>query len=174
MCCVDFGPLTVLQIAMPVFEGLFDPEDEVIIMNLLYLLATVHALAKLRIHTDATLLSLLLMISAFGIELRRFHSDVCSKYETMELRHESQQRTRREAAESLASSSASAEPASSSTSAQPSGKLKLPRGVVKKKFSLLRPKLHFLGDYVRIILQFGTTDSYTTAIVSDHLPSRNS
>lgn len=142
----------VLQICMPVFEGLFDPDDENIIMNVLYLLSSVHALAKLRLHTDATLTSLLQLSIRFGNALRLFHTEVCHKYETKELHEEAQKRMRRELSERMGEESSTSK--------------KTRRGVTEKKFSMLRPKLHFLGDYVRCILQFGTTDSYSTAIVS--------
>ena len=82
---------------MPVFEGLFDSNDEVIIMNVLYLLCNVHALAKLRLHTDATLTSLMQMTVRFGNALRLFHTEVCHKFETKELQQEAQKRARREA-----------------------------------------------------------------------------
>ena len=141
---------------MPVFEGLFDPEDEDIIMNVLYLLSSVHALAKLRLHTDATLTSLMQMTIRFGNALRLFHTDVCHKYETKELHEEAQKRMRREVSEHMGEGLNTSK--------------KTRQRTIEKKFSMLRPKLHFLGDYVRCILQFGTTDSYSTAIVSVNLP----
>jgi len=36
----------------------------------------------------------------------------------------------------------------------------------QKIFNLFTVKLHFLGDYVRHIRLFGTTDSYSTQLVS--------
>ena len=38
-----------------------------------------------------------------------------------------------------------------------------------KVLNLLTVKLHFLGDYVRHIRLFGTTDSYSTQLVSMYL-----
>jgi hypothetical protein len=35
----------------------------------------------------------------------------------------------------------------------------------RRKFSLWTYKLHSLGDYVRMILALGTTDSYSTQMV---------
>lgn len=49
----DFEDL--LQCSIPVFEGLLDDPHDTILMNLLFLLATWHAYAKLRMHTDTTL-----------------------------------------------------------------------------------------------------------------------
>lgn len=40
-----------------------------------------------------------------------------------------------------------------------------------RKLNLNTVKLHFLGDYVRHIHLFGTTDSYSTQIVSSFFPS---
>jgi hypothetical protein len=40
---------------MPCFEGLFPPTAENVILDLLFMLATWHALAKLRMHTTSTL-----------------------------------------------------------------------------------------------------------------------
>ena len=136
---------------MPVFGGLFDPDDENIIMNVLYPLPSVHALAKLRLHTDAILTSLMQMAIRFGNALRLFHTEVCHKYETKGLHQEARKRMRREVSEHVGE--------------ELSKSKKTRRGVTEKKFSMLRPKLLFLGDYVRCILQFGTTDSYSTAIV---------
>jgi len=44
----------VFQCAIPVFDGLLDPCNNVIVMDLLFELATWHALAKLRLHTEST------------------------------------------------------------------------------------------------------------------------
>ena len=41
-----------------------------------------------------------------------------------------------------------------------------PSGARPKLFNLNTYKLHALGDYVHTIHMFGTTDSYTTQIVS--------
>ncbi|KAG2744922.1 hypothetical protein P692DRAFT_20877483 [Suillus brevipes Sb2] len=45
----------ILQCAMPVFEGLFPADHDVIVQSLLYRFAHWHALAKLRVHTESTL-----------------------------------------------------------------------------------------------------------------------
>jgi hypothetical protein len=43
------------QCAIPVFDGLFDGEDNDEILQLLFVFAHWHGLAKLRMHTDQTL-----------------------------------------------------------------------------------------------------------------------
>ena len=91
-------------------------------------------------------------IERFGTVLRLFHVNVCSKYSTKELEHEGQKGVRREATTRTGTEQGSSRP--------------IRGGVIDKEFSMTRPKLHFLGDYTRCILQYGTTDSYTTAIVS--------
>jgi hypothetical protein len=55
------------------------------------------------------------------------------------------------------------------TPQEPTSSGKLNRRV--KHFNLLTYKMHALGDYVSTIRQFGTTDSYSTQIVSSHPPS---
>jgi hypothetical protein len=44
-----------MQCAMPCFEGLFSPACEKVILDLLFILATWHGFAKLRMHTTSTL-----------------------------------------------------------------------------------------------------------------------
>lgn len=136
---------------MPVFEGFLTKNHQDVIMDLLYLLATVHALSKLKMHTDATLTSLHENLIRFGNAIRRFKTYTCDGFTTMETAHEYQKRMRRLAKELVA---------------QGDNALRDdPRTKLNKTFNLLTIKLHFLGDYVRTILRFGTTDSYSTAIV---------
>ena len=136
---------------MPVFEGFLPENHERIVMDLLYLSATVHALSKLKMHTDATLTSLHENLLRFGDALRRFKTYTCDSFTTVETMHEYQRRMRRVAKEItvLRNNIARGDP----------------RTKLDKMFNLLTIKLHFLGDYVHTILRFGTTDSYSTAIV---------
>ncbi|KAG2133212.1 uncharacterized protein EDB93DRAFT_1254984 [Suillus bovinus] len=48
----------ILQCAIPVFEGLFPPSHDAAIQSLLYSFAQWHTLAKLRVHSDSTLVFL--------------------------------------------------------------------------------------------------------------------
>ena len=120
-------------------------------MDLLYLSATVHALSKLKMHTDAMLTSLHENLICFGDALRRFKTYTCDSFTTVETAHEYQKRMRRLAKEKAALGENIIQDD--------------PRTKLDKTFNLLTIKLHFLGDYVRTILRFGTTDSYSTAIV---------
>ncbi|KIK32559.1 hypothetical protein CY34DRAFT_101194 [Suillus luteus UH-Slu-Lm8-n1] len=53
-----------LKCAMPVFEGLFPEDHDLIVQSLLYRFAQWHALAKLRMHLDTT-------FSVFNTTFRR-------------------------------------------------------------------------------------------------------
>lgn len=131
---------------MPVFEGLLPPEHDKVIMDLLFCLAEWHALAKLRLHTSTTLDLLDDATRELGSNLRRFKRDTCEAFDTRELPKEEAARGRR------LRRKANTVPTSGQTKK-------------KKEFSMQTPKLHFLGDYVKTIAWFGTTDSYSTQTV---------
>jgi len=122
-------------------------------MDLLFELATWHALAKLRLHTETTLNDLDNATTTLGRHLRKFVHKTCSSFSTKELPGEEAARGRRKAAKVAATSSSSTQSTASS-------------GAKTKKFNLSTYKLHALGDYVKTIHLFGTTDSYTTQVVS--------
>lgn len=88
----------ILQCSIPVFEGLLDEPYNTIVLDLLWTLATWHALAKLRLHTSDTLTYLDDMTTALGQQLRRFKSDFCDHFITRELPRETSARGRRAAA----------------------------------------------------------------------------
>ena len=134
----------VVQCAIPVFDGLFPDEHDASIRILLFRLAEWHALAKLRIHTEDSLKLLELSLKQLTKQLRRFVKVTCAVFETRELPVEAAARRRRGAG----------------TQAKD---LNSPR---PKSLNLLTYKFHALGDYVQTIRLFGTTDSYTTQIVS--------
>ena len=99
-----------------------------------------------------------------GSRLRHFETHVCTHYDTYELPREEAARARRIAAlqkkARLAAGQAeisSAQPQAATTS-----------GRKKKKFNFSTIKAHSLGDYVSHIRMFGTTDSYSTQIVSHY------
>ncbi|KJA20593.1 hypothetical protein HYPSUDRAFT_101131, partial [Hypholoma sublateritium FD-334 SS-4] len=136
----------LLQCAIPVFEGLIDEPHNSSILSLLFTFAEWHSLAKLRMHTDDTLGWLDQTTKELGTQIRKFARHTCSCFDTVELPAEEAARARRRARKS--NNSANSTPASAS-------KKKLP-------FNLIMYKLHALGDYVRMIRMFGTTDSYST------------
>ena len=120
---------------------------------LLFDLATWHAFAKLRLHTDTTLNDFKTLTSRLGISVRTFIKDVCSQYDTTELPHEMAARGRREAA-------LTKKLGKSGRSKKRQKSLRL-----RKQLNLSTYKYHALGDYPDLIAWFGTTDNASTQTV---------
>jgi hypothetical protein len=70
---------------MPVFEGLLPKRHDHIIQRLLFEIAMWHALAKLCLHTETTVVDLENSTTRLGIILCLFQSDVCPSYQTQDL-----------------------------------------------------------------------------------------
>lgn len=134
------------------FEGLLDEPHNETILSLLFTFAEWHTLAKLRMHTDETLGWLHDSTSELGTKIRKFASHTCSFFDTVELPTEEAARVRRRTRKTA-----------DLTPATKLSKKRLP-------FNLIMYKLHALGDYVRTIRMFGTTDSYSTQPVSSLKP----
>jgi len=150
-----------LKCAIPVFEGLLPEPHNSIITDLLYTLATWHALAKLRLHTEWSVTYFEAMTKVLGSKLRAFVKSTCGVYDTRELPREVAARGRRKSA------LATCKPAKPRKMVV--GKTSHPQSNARKKaFSLRTYKLHALGDYPRAIRTFGTTDVYSTQPVSPH------
>lgn len=128
---------------------MFPSEHDNVVRILLFRLAQWHALAKLRLHTDESLTFLDEATRLLGSQLRKFRDYTCAAFRTMELPSETAARWRRKEGKLNPSNST----ARNISAARP------------KAFNLTTYKLHALGDYVRTIHLFGTTDSYTTQIV---------
>ncbi|KAF8322961.1 hypothetical protein F5887DRAFT_1086897 [Amanita rubescens] len=143
----------LLQCSIPVFDGLLPPPHNRIVLNLLFELATWHALAKLRLHTETTINALEASTKRLGKSLREFKSVTCETYVTKELPSEEAARGRRESA-LRAKQPASNGPTTNTTA----------RRKREKKFNLSTYKLHALGDYPHTIRMFGTTDGYTSQV----------
>ena len=139
---------------MPAFEGLFPSEHDQVIQTLLFRLAQWHALAKLRLHTDYSLKLLDKASRLLGGQLHKFRDFTCAAFKTTELASETAARWREKAC-SLNTIPPGSSTTSATSAAQP------------KSFNLATYKLHALGDYVHSIRLFGTTDSYTTQLVSN-------
>ncbi|KAF8804257.1 hypothetical protein BYT27DRAFT_7004974, partial [Phlegmacium glaucopus] len=90
----DFEDL--LQCSIPTFDGLLPRRHDRIVRNLLFELATLHGLAKLRLHTESTLMDLENSATRLGNLLRTFKTDVCSEYATRDLPSEEAARGRRQ------------------------------------------------------------------------------
>jgi hypothetical protein len=142
--------------AIPVFEGLLDNPHNKVVLDLLFFLAYWHALAKLRMHTTFSLERLDEVTSSLGRQMRYFANHTCSMFVTKELPSEEAARGRRRAKQAAAAAKKSGQPA---PAAAAPGPLKL------KLFNLFTYKFHALGDYVRTIRFFGSTDSYSTQTV---------
>ena len=66
-----FFPMLInSQCAIPVFDRLFEPHNNMIVMDLLFELAMWHALAKLRLHTKSTVHALETLTTRLGAALR--------------------------------------------------------------------------------------------------------
>jgi len=122
-------------------------------MDLLFELATWHALAKLRIHTDKTVDLLAEATKTLTSAMRRFLQVTCKAFTTRELKREAAARGRRTAARAAKGNSRAAK-GKETTGRQP------------KKLNLATYKYHALGDYAETIRRFGPTDNYNTQIVS--------
>jgi hypothetical protein len=143
-------------------------------MSLLFRLAEWHALAKLCMHTESTLTQMEKVTTIIGHQLRDFCNITCKAFATTELPKEAEGRARKETrrrarrtpkSASQASHASTEEPPvlaeeSSQAAAAPTKRRNA------KTLNLFVYKLHALGDYVRTIRLFGTTDSYSTQIVS--------
>jgi hypothetical protein len=81
---------------MPVFEGLLPEPHNRRIQKLLFVAAQWHGLAKLRLHTDATLDIMDNVTMVLGKILRAFQKGTCADLQTLELKRERDARIRRE------------------------------------------------------------------------------
>lgn len=141
-----------IQCIIPCIEGLLPEPHNTSVIELLFIFATWHALAKLHVHTDTSLKLLDTATTALGNALRYFTRITCPEFDTIETSGEYAKRQRQQAA------ATATQPTSSTTSSS--------TGRQRRSFSLRTVKLHFLGDYVSCIKRFGTTDNYNSALVS--------
>lgn len=139
----------ILQCAIPVFDGLLPEPYNTIVLDLLFELATWHAFGKLRMHTETTLFHFGNCTARLGQAFRKFSRDCCSKFTTYDLPRETAARARRRGAQSTKT-----------------GTVGGTTGVGSKcrVFNMSTYKLHALGDYVKSIWEFGTTDNYSTQV----------
>ncbi|KAI9462001.1 hypothetical protein BJY52DRAFT_1103185, partial [Lactarius psammicola] len=152
----DFEDL--LQCAIPAIDGLLDDKNNEIILDLLFELATWHALAKLRLHTESTVCELESSTTRLGRILRKFANSTCKEFVTVDLPSEEAARGRRKAAKVTRNPSGST-PQTTSKGKQKAGRPKT------HKFNMWTYKMHALGDYARCIRLFGASDGYSTQTV---------
>jgi hypothetical protein len=93
---------------MPVFEGLFPNDHDTIIQTLLYRFAQWHALAKLRLHSEATLTFLDQTFQKLSRQLRKFRDFTCAAFTTVELPKERLTREHKATRERLGAGNAGA------------------------------------------------------------------
>ena len=137
-----------VQCIIPVVEGLLPEKDEKDVLDLIFILATWHAYAKLRLHTEHTLSSFDALTKPLGAALRHFAGKFSDRFDTKELPKEADARKQREAKGKHKGKST---------------RQKTSRG--KVRFNPSTYKLHALGDYADTIRWRGTTDSYSTQMV---------
>lgn len=134
------------QCIIPVFDGLLPEPHNTAVLQLLSVCAEWHGLAKLRMHTDHTLELFRQTTVTLGQKFRAFVKDTCSAFNTRELQREADARARRQAKNGTT--------AGTNSTRRP------------RTFNLQTYKFHALGDYEATIRRYGTTDSYSTEIVS--------
>ena len=130
-------------------------------MELLFLLAYWQGMVKLRLHTEKTLAILEDITRSLGIALRAFRKETSSAFQTKELLREAAARCRKSTQAKGKQKQGSATRSKSQEDHQQSPHSRLP-----KALNLNTYKLHSLGDYANIIRQYGTTDSFSTQLVS--------
>lgn len=150
---------------IPVLEGLLPEPHDTDICALLYVMADLMSLAKLRLHTENTLASLEAAITRYGQLIRKFATNTCPAFETVETPREYEARARR-----TARKAAKATPVVTISSNTPRVDAALPEqrqqqpnpGKAPKEFNLHRFKLHALGDVPTSIRTFGSLEGYST------------
>ena len=151
------------QCAIPVFEGLLPEEDNQIVLDLLFELGTWQMLANLRLHTESTIRALENSTTRLGHGLRRFQATTCNAYDTYELPSE-------EAARGCRTATTGTKKHPNGPSEDAENQVRKPKKQRhQKRFNLSTYKIHALGDYAQAIRLFGTTDRFTTRVVSDHI-----
>ncbi|KAJ3849674.1 hypothetical protein EV368DRAFT_46839, partial [Lentinula lateritia] len=139
----DFEDL--LQCAPACFEGLFKSKSQEIdnlVQDLLGQMASWLAYAKLQLHTDLTLDSFEVATTKLNDLFRCFVAKTAEEFDTCPLPREVAAASRRKA------------------NAQAKGKDQ------PNLFNINTYKFHALSDYPWTIWTFGTTDSYSTQLVS--------
>ncbi|THV06114.1 hypothetical protein K435DRAFT_849214 [Dendrothele bispora CBS 962.96] len=150
-----------LQVALVCFEDLLPEPDNKIVMDLLWDLATWHAYAKLRLHSDSTIASFRVATRVFGDSLRKFVRKTCANFETTELDTERIKRVRRQ--------NRRKEKMGMDTPVDPASD-----DYQKVSFNPNTLKFHAMGHYADAIVYLGTTDGEHAHIRSKHLWQRTS
>lgn len=118
--------------------------------KLIFEFATWHGLAKLRRHTSVTVRELQTSTTRLGKRLRHFVKTIGPSYDTRDLPKEIEARVRTHARKKKGSADLGAADTA-------------PR---KRELNMQTFKLHAIGHYPDCIEGYGTTDNYSTQIVS--------
>jgi hypothetical protein len=160
-CCFLF------KCAIPVFEGLLPEPHNERLMDLLFMMAYWHGMAKLRLHSEPTLETMDRLTTSLGDKFRAFEKHTCSAFVTYELKKEATARERRQSKSAKKPDTSKRLSKVSGTSKESPRKLedtsKDPRRL--KTLNLNTYKFHAIGDVVATIRRYGTTDSYSTESV---------
>lgn len=103
-------------LSIPSFEGLLEGAHNRRLMKLLYRTAEWHGLAKMRIHTESSLVLLEELTTEFGQLMRQFRDLTCSQFATTELPKEVLARNRRQAQKQTPPARTTTQPAQTTTS----------------------------------------------------------
>ena len=132
---------------MPVLEGLLCPRDEACVMDMLFECANFHALGKLRLHTEVTIDILEASTPLIYGAIKRFATETCPKYNTVEQQKEVDSRVRRARAKDP--------------------KIKVSNQRQPKKFNVMNTyKYHAIGHWAGYVRRSGPLDVYSTQVVS--------
>jgi hypothetical protein len=113
-------------------------------------------------HTDITLSIFDKETAHIGTVFRAFAAKTCTSFETRELHREAEARKRRHLKKEAGTSHAS----KSSSLGESQIGVSRNEGRRLKSFNLDTYKYHALGDYANTIRRLGTTDSFSTELVS--------
>jgi hypothetical protein len=151
---------------MPVFEGLLPPICDVAAQDLIFIFTEWHGLAKLLLHTLATLKIMKTLTSKLGSTLREF----ARLTERLDVRETPKEYARRRKQceskkKSTITKTTRAKARKSKASETPAEDGVVSDGRRSCTLNLDMYKMHALGDYVGTIEDYGTTDSFSTQIV---------
>ncbi|EJC99913.1 uncharacterized protein FOMMEDRAFT_52477, partial [Fomitiporia mediterranea MF3/22] len=143
----------ILQCVILAFKDLLLKKYNKVVLNLLFILVTWHALAKLYIHTETTVWFLEEITTLLGYQVQYFKKTVCLAYNTHKLSKEIATQGHCQAA------------------LLNKGKVKgldtktIRYSVKTKTLNINILKFYSLSVYASVICQFSMTDLYSTQIV---------
>lgn len=146
------------------FEGLLPKICDTPVQRVLFIFAQWHGLAKLRLHMSTTIKVMKKLTSTLGNELRAI-ADLTRKLDVRETPKEYAARRKRYKATAAKSTSVGRKKSDRSVAEKPEDG----DGRRKCALNLDTYKMHALGDYTHTIEEYGSTDSYSTQIVSQFL-----